>query len=335
MPAGLGGGGWLNIVFETALGTYLPPSTAGSVWVPILSESLHYTEDKYYSEQIRQQTIDSDVSPSYYHIEGDITMEVDVNYMPYFLHASRHTITKTGAVAPFTYKYVPSQAGSATTAASGNVSRSASMTVLRNGIGFGYGGCIVNSWEFTIEGGVLRVTMGILGCNEQTPGALGTPAWIDPALFGADAHSIYVAASGTAPTFGAVSNDFNGYTFNSNFNGSAQNRIIANRAATYIAYGKTEATYNTELDFISKAEYDNFKASTTRAIREESLRGGATFTLAPQAIRIDVNRSTYDAYDINLGGIGDLIMAGVTGHVLGIAGGNPYSIECKTPVDIV
>lgn len=335
MPAGLGGGGWLNVVLETAMGTYLPPTTVGSVWVPIISESLHYVEDKYYSEQIRQQTIDSDVSPSYYHIEGDIVIEVDMNYMPYFLHCSRHSITKTGAVAPFQYDYVPSQAGSASTAASGAVARTASMTVLRNGVGFGYSGCVVNTWEFTIENGVLRASMGILGLSEQQPGALGSPAWIDPALFGADTHSIYVAAAGAAPTFGAAAIDFNGYTANINYNGAAQNRIVPNRAATYISFGKTEMTYNTELDFVSRTEYDNFKASSLRAVRLESLRAGAvSFAAAAQAFRLDVNRSAYDTYDIGLGGIGDLIMAGVTARALAVAGGAPYRISVKTPVDI-
>jgi hypothetical protein len=33
-----------------------------------------------------------------------------------------------------------------------------------------------------------------------------------PELFGADAHSIYVAASAASPAFGAASVDFNGFT---------------------------------------------------------------------------------------------------------------------------
>lgn len=334
MPAGLGGSGYLALTFETVYGTYLPPTTAGTVFVPILNESLHYVEDKYYSEQIRQTTIDSDVKPSYYHIEGDIVWEVDAAFLPYFGYCSRHSITKTGAADPWQYDFIPSQAGSASTAASGAVARSASISVIRNGIGFGYGGCIVNTWEFTIEDGVLRCTMGVLGTSEQTPGGLGSPVWTAPELFGADAHSVYVAASAVSPTFGAASTDFNGFTANMNYNAAAQNRIIANRAASYVSYGKTEAGYNTELDFVSKAEYDNFKAASTRAVRLESLRGGATFALATEAVQITFNRSAYDSYDIGLGGIGDLIMAATTGRALGIAGGNPYQISCKSGATI-
>lgn len=334
MPAGLGGGGWLAIALEDVMGTYVPPTDAGTVWVPILNEALRYTEDKYYSEQIRQQTVDSDVSQSYYHVEGDVVMEVDVNYLPYFMHCSRHSISKTGAVAPFEYAYTPSQAGSASTAASGNVARTASITVVRNNIGFGYAGCVMNTIEFTIENGVLRATMGVLGLSEQEPAGLGTPTWIDPELFGADAHSVYVAASAVTPTFGSNDTNFNGFTANINYNGAAQNRIVPDRAATYISYGKTEMTYNTELDFTSRAEYDNFVGSTQRAIRLESIRGTDPYATADEAFRLDVNRSAYDTYDIGLAGIGDLIMAGVTARALGIAGGVPFRISVKSPVDI-
>jgi hypothetical protein len=254
--------------------------------------------------------------------------------LPYFGYCSRHSITKTGAADPWQYDFVPSQAGSASTASSGAVARSASISVIRNGIGFGYGGCIVNTWEFTIEDGVLRCSMGILGTSEQTPGGLGSPVWTAPELFGADAHSVYVAASAVSPTFGAASTDFNGFTANMNYNAAAQNRIVANRAASYVSYGKTEAGYNTELDFVSKAEYDNFKAASTRAVRLESLRGGATFALATEGVQITFNRSAYDSYDVGLGGIGDLIMAATTGRALGIAGGNPYQISVKSGATI-
>lgn len=334
MPAGLGGAGYLAFTFEAVVGTYLPPTTAGTVFIPILSESLHYVEDKYYSEQIRQQTIDSDVKSSYYHVEGDIVMEADAAFLPYLLYCSRHSITKTGAADPWTYDFIPSQAGSSSTAASGAVARTCSLSVIRNGIGFGYGGCIMNTIEATIENGVLRFSFGVLGVNEQQPGGLGTPVWVQPELFGADAHSVFVAASAVSPTFGAASTDFNGFTANFNYNAEAQNRIVANRGASYISYGKTEAGYSTELDFVSRAEYDNFKAATTRAVRLESVRPSGTFAASTEGVQITFNRSAYDSYDVGLGGIGDLIMAATTGHALGIAGGNPYQITVKSGATI-
>ena len=81
MPAGLGGGGSVGIAFETTMGTYVAPTVFG----PILDEDFIYTESKYYSEQILQTSIVSDVNSSYYHIEVPINMEVDPPFIPYFL----------------------------------------------------------------------------------------------------------------------------------------------------------------------------------------------------------------------------------------------------------
>jgi hypothetical protein len=335
MPAGLGGGGWVAISLETAMGVYQPPVTAGTVWVPILDESFVYTEDKYYSPQIRQQTIVSDVQQSYYHIEGDIHMEADPNFLPYFLYCSRHNITKTGAAAPFVYKFTPGSQGSVFTGTGANA-RTASITVVRNGVGFGYAGCVAAGYEFTLDNGVLLVTFNMLGLSETDVGSLGTPVWVDPKLFGAASHSIFVAASAVTPTWTSNNVNFNGFTFTANFNGAAQNRVVPNRAATYISFGETEANYNTELDFIDKTEYTNYKNASTRAVKLESLRNAAVdFATATEAFRIQINRTAYDSYTVPLSGMGDLIMATTTGRAIGIAGGSAYAIEVKTSVDIV
>jgi hypothetical protein len=336
MPAGLGGGGALAVALEATMGTYVQPTTAGTVWVPILNESLAYTEDKYYSAQIRQETMVSEVKRSYYHVEGDIELEVDPKFIPYFLYAGRHTIAKTGATAPFTYRYVPSSSGSAFTGAGASTPKTLSITVIRNGIGFGYAGCAVNSFEFRIEDGVLVATLGILGLTEEEPTpSLGTPAWTAADLFGADAHSIYTAAAAVAPTFGTTPLvNFNGFSFGVDFNGEAQNRIRPDRGASYISFGETEANYDTELDFEDRDDYNNFRDSNTRAISLESIEGGATFALAPRAFRIDANRSVFDSYEVGLGGMDELIMASVTGKVLGLAGGSGYAIEVKSAADI-
>lgn len=325
MPAGLGGGGSVGIALESTMGTYVAPT----VFTPILSETLKYTESKYYSEQIRQQTIVSDVKSGYYHVEGDVVMEADPNFLPYWLHCSRHNIAFASGV----FTYTPSSAGSASTAASGTVARTASITIVRNGIVFGYSGCAVTGYEWTIEDGVLRVTFNVLGLSEavQTD---PTEAWVAPNLFGADAHRIYLAASAVTPTFGAIDTGFNGFTFRANHNGEAQNRIQAQRSASYISFGITEAEIESELDFLSRTDYDNMVANTTRAIKMESTNGGATFALATTAVRLQANRVSYDAYDIGLAGMGDLIMAGFTGRQIGIAGGDAYKIDIKTPVTI-
>jgi hypothetical protein len=328
MPAGLGGGGKVGVAFETVMGTYVAPT----IFVPILSESLVYREEKYYSEQIRQQTMVSDVKPGYYHVEGDIEMEVDPTNHPYWLYASRHTITKTGA-GPYTYKFVPSSAGSASTAASGAVPRTMSITIVRNGVVFGYCGCTVGNFEYTIEDAVLRCTMTVLGLSEAVQSA-PSPTWSAPNLFGADAHHVYVAASATTPTFGAADTGFNGFTFRANYNAEAQNRIVSTRSASYISFGITEAEFESELDFLNRTDYDNFVNNVQRAIKLESTNGGATFAAATSGIILQGNRVSYDTYDIGLEGMGDLIMAGFTGRAVGITGGDAYEIQVKSVANI-
>ena len=328
MPAGLGGGGSVGIALESTMGTYVAPT----VYVPILSESLRYTEEKYYSEQIRQQTIVSDVKSGYYHVEGDIEMEADPRYLPYFLYASRHIIAKTGA-GPFEYKFTPGSQGSASTAASGAVSRTASITIVRNEVVFGYAGCVVGGYEFMVEDGVLRVTLNVLGMSEAVQ-SNPSETWLAPDLLGADAHRVYLAASAVTPAFGAVDVNFNGFTFRANFNAEAQNRIHAQRSASYISFGITEAEIESELDFLDRADYDNMVANATRAIKLESTNGGVDFASATSAVRLQANRTSYDAYDIGLEGMGDLIMAGFTGRIIGITGGDAYQVEVKSPSNI-
>lgn len=328
MPAGLGGGGKVGVAFETTMGTYVAPT----VFTPVLSESLRYTEEKYYSEQIRQQTIVSDVKSGYYHVEGDIEMEVDPNNIVHWLYGSRHTPSKTGA-GPYTYKFVPSSAGAASTAAGASAAKTLSITVVRNNVVFGYTGCVVGGWEFTVEDGVLRVTMNVLGLAEAVQ-ASPSPTWIAPELYGADAHRVYLAAAAATPTFGAVDINFNGFTFRANYNAEAQNRIHAERSASYISYGITEAEVESELDFLDRTDYDNMVNNTQRAIKLESTNGGATFAAATSAVRLQANRTSYDVYDIGLEGMGDLIMAGFTGRIIGIASGDAYQIEVKSAVNI-
>jgi hypothetical protein len=328
VPAGLGGGGSVGIAFETTMGTYVAPT----VFVPVLSESLKYTEEKYYSEQIRQQTIVSDVKSGYYHVEGDIELEVDPNNIIHWLYASRHIIAKTGA-GPYEYKYTPGQQGSASTGAGATVAKTLSITVVRNGIVFGYTGCTVGSFEFMVEDGVLKATLNVLGLAE-TVQADPTESWSAPLLFGAETHNVYLAASAASPTFGAVDVNFNGFTFRANYNAEAQNRIVAARSASYISFGITEAEIESELDFINRTDYDNMVNNTTRAIKLESCNGGATFAAATTAVRLQGNRVSYDAYDIGLEGMGDLIMAGFTGRCVGITAGDAYQIEVKSAVSI-
>jgi hypothetical protein len=332
MPnADIAGNGAVWVGIETTYGTPVDPSAAGvGVWVPIISEDLAYTEPKYYSPQIRQSAIVSDAKQSYYHVEGTIVMEVDSNYLPYFLYASRHSVAKTGT-GPFIYTATPTNVGSTYP---GGSAKGLSIVTERNSVTYLYSGCVVNTWEFSIQDGVLRVSMGMLGLAEQDTSGAVTPSWVAADLYGADAHSIYVDAAGTAPAFAAADVTFNGFTWSANYNGAAQNRIVPTRSATYISYGEIEGTYQTELDFTSKTEYNNMKSNTFRSLQLRSLNGGSTLAASTDGVQITSYRSNYDTYVVGLSGIGDLLMAQVTGRLIGITGGVPFKIECKGTPDI-
>jgi hypothetical protein len=329
---GLGGGGSVGVAFETVMGTYVAPT----IFVPVLSESLEYTEDKYLSEQIRQQSIHTEAKPSYYHVEGDIELEVDPSNIVYFLYAGRHTITKT-AGPPAVYKFVPNSAGTASTAAGVTVPKTLSITVVRNGEVFGYTGVALGGFEFSVDTdtGVLMATLNMFGLAEAVA-ADPTEAWIAPDLLGADSHRVYLDAAGIAPTFlNPVDVNHNGLTFSANFNPTAQNRVRADRGASYISFGITEGTLSAELDFLTRADYDFFKATNKRSLRMESLNGGATLALATSGVRLQANNYFFNTYSVPLEGMGDLVTADTEGRMLGITGGDAYEIHVKSPANIV
>src|SRR5438309_3480486 len=103
MSIGVGGQGYLGVAVETTPGSYVLPTKS----IPILSENLIYTEDRYISPAIKAQTIATDVKQSFYHVEGDIDLEVDTDTIVYFLHAARFAVAKT-LTGPYKYVYTPS-----------------------------------------------------------------------------------------------------------------------------------------------------------------------------------------------------------------------------------
>jgi hypothetical protein len=323
---------WVGL--ETTYGTPVDPTDSGvGVWMPVLDEALVYAETKYYSPQVRQQSMVSSVVPAPYHVEGPLHFEVDANYLPYLLYASRHTVTKTGT-GPYVYSAVPTGLGATYP---GGTARGLSILVIRNGVNFLYSGCVIGEFAFTLNNGVLECTATVLGLAEQDASGAATTSWIDPQLFGADAHSIYVDAAGLTPAFAALDVNFNGYTMTINHAAEAVNNINPARSANFIKYGVTEATLTTTLDFVDKTEYNNFKASTLRSIKLESNRpggAGSTFAASTEAVRITNYRTAYDAYTVSTRGMADLVSADVTMRSLAISGGAGYKIECKSPVNI-
>src|SRR4029077_12927976 len=126
--------------------------------------------------------------------------------------------------------------------------RGLTIVVVRNQQAFMYSGCVVTQYAFTIENGVLRCTLTILGLAETDTSVEPvdpsvSASWVNANLLGAAAHSVYVDTAGLTPAFATPDLTFNGYTFTANYNGTAQNRLTNARSATYVSYGEIEATY--------------------------------------------------------------------------------------------
>lgn len=334
MAAGLGAGGAVGIALETAAapGTWVTPA----LWVPVTDETFTYNEDRYFSEAIRQQTISQAAKQGFYHIEGGLNMEVDTRSLPYFLHASRLGVTKTGAGTPWTYKYQPTSGAVIPT-----TNRTLSVTILRNGVWFGYSGCVVGSFELTVDAGVLKLNItSLLGLADIPSATIGTPTptFTSPQLLGAAAHSIALgdnalatpAAGVTAMTGATVSTKFNGFTFTDNENAEAQNRITPTRAATYISFGITEAQVATQLDFDDKTDYNHFLATDSKRMQFISSNS------ANDKVVINIYNSVFDEYPVSLGNWGDIIMADTVLRVLSSGGANPgFDINVVSTTDLV
>lgn len=322
MTYGLGAGGALGIALETsgAPGTWVAPAVS----VPITSESLTYTEARYYSAAIRQQTVANDVRQGYYHIQGDVSMEVDTRWLPYFLYGSRWGVTKSGS-GPYIYTCVPS---STATVPSSN--RTLSITVLKNGAVFAYSGCQVTQMVFTITNGILMCTLSILGTTDNASESF-TPSFASPPrILSAATHQITLVdgatTTGTITTTPVV--NFDGFTATINDNGAVQNRIISSRAAAFISYGITDLSITSSLDFLDKTEYTKYLA-TARKSGQLLSTGNTTGVVSGHDIfQIDWFDLVYDVYNVELGNWDSLVMAQTTFRGVASGGTNP-------PADII
>lgn len=327
MAPGIGATSFVSLAFEATKGTYVAPT----VYVPVLRDTLKYTEAKYYSPQLRQQVLDAEVKSGYYHVEGEVEVEVDTNTFIYFLYASRHVIAKSGA-GPYVYTITPITAGTTSTAAGPTTAKTLSITCQRNTEVFGFTGCTVGQYEFTVDAGVLKCTLSIVGEGEAEEAA-PVPTWIAADILGADSHNVYTGASGVTPTF-AQDLTFNGFTFSVNHNAEARNNIRSQRSASYVKYGKTDLEVRSELDFDDRTEFDNMKNAATQAIKLESTVGGAAYSASTDGILLQCNRVAWDTYDVDVDSIEDIVAANFVGHGLVQVGGDSYQIGCKSAISI-
>lgn len=304
MAPGIGANGILGIAHEVTPGVYVAPTK----FIPITNESLKYIQDTVWRRPIRQSADVIGAVQGNSHVEGDIEMEAFEDVVPYFLYCSRTLVVKSGAT-NFLYTVTPTAAAIP--------ARTMSITVVRNGIVFAYTGCVVSSYTFTIDNGLLKFNCSLLGRDETVQSA-PTPTWPTTVPFGAGQYNVQI------PTATQVF-DADGFEFQVDDNAEAQFRLKdTGRSAQFVNFGERSVQITTERDFDTRTEYDAFKALTSQDITILASKG------VNNSISIDMPVSIKDTYEVGLSGEGDLLRAAITYIGVANASGIAYTIVVKT-----
>jgi hypothetical protein len=248
------------------------------------------------------------------HIEGDISCEVTEDTLPHLLRAARGALVKT-LTGPFLYTFTPN--------AVAVPAKTLSITVVRNGVAFGYVGCVISSQEYTIDDGVLMATFSIVGSDEADE-ALPTPTHVLTAPYGAGQYNLQI------PTATQV---FDTDTFTLSIDDSAepQFRIKDSRGAQFVKFGERTVELSVERDFEARTDYDAYKALTAQGVLLKAIK-----TATVEEIDFLVPAAIKDSYEISgLTGQADLIRASISYQgVYNAATSKSYEIKMWTDEDI-
>lgn len=292
----------------TAPGTY----TAPTKYFPFLSESLITSQDTVWRRPIRQSADVLGAVPGNFHMEGDLSLEALEDVVIYFLYASRTTVVKSGT-GNYTYTVTPTSAGVAT--------RTLSITIVRNGIVFGYTGVTLSSFTFGVNDGLLTFDASLMGRDEATQ-STPTPTWPTSTPFGAGQYSIEFP-TGTPVT------DTDTFEFQVEDNAEPQFRLKSTgRGADFIKYGERNVTLSAERDFLDRTDYDAFKALTAQSVTITATRSAnnSISILAPVAIK--------DSYEVTAPGQGDLVRASISYQCVMDATGKSWQIVINTQENV-
>lgn len=282
MPFGIGAGGIVGIAFETTAGTY----TAPTKFFPIVSENFMFNQ-----EVTKRRVIRGIASPlgsvkGNGIVSGDLTMEVLPSVFPWFLYASRTTVTKTGA-GPYNYVAVGNSNGSFSTA------RSLSITIVRNGIVFGYTGCIVSSTELSVKDGIYTANYKLVGMDEAVQSA-PTPTWATDTPFGMGGYTLKF----DTVTDATVSD----MTISVEDNGVGEFRLAGTTGADVVRFGENTTKVSVTRDFINRTEYDKYRALTAEAFELTAVNGA-------ESVKFEMPVAVMSSYEIGLANPGDLVRA--------------------------
>ena len=286
---GIGASGVIGIAHETTYGTYVAPVK----YFPITGESLQFSQATIWRRPVRGTADVVGGIPGNFHVNGDISFEVLEDVLPWFLYASRNTVTKAGAGADKTYTTTPLHTGTVA-----SPTRSLSITVVKNGIVFGYVGCVVTQQSYTVDNMVLMATMSILGADEAVQ---STPTASFPTTepFGPGKWDLEI------PTATDIS-DADTFTITINDNGDPQWRLRASRAAKFIKWGERDVRMTIDRDFDSRTDFDAFKALTAQSVTLKATKSATNYVHFKMASTI---KNSYAVSSI--GSQGDLIRSSV------------------------
>jgi hypothetical protein len=296
--------------FNSALsyGSY----TAPTKFFPFNTESLKFDQATVWRRPIRQSVDVVGGVPGNVHINGDIDMEALEDVVVYFMLATRATPTKTGA-SDKVYSFDPDP--SATPA------RSLSLTVVRNGIVFGYTGCVVSQFSFKPSDGLLMFNVSIIGSDEAVQ-SLPVATWPTTTPFGAGQYEVNIA--------GTQMFDTDTFEFTVNDNAEPQFRLKdTGRGAQFVKFGEREAKITTERDFFNRTEYDAFKSLTQEVIYIKAHKSATNYIKASAPVSIK------NTYEVGLSSQGDLVRASIDYMNTIDGSGNSYTVEIGTQENIL
>lgn len=283
--------------------------TAPTKYVPFISENLTSVQQTIFRRPIRQSADVIGAVPGNFNVEGDLSLECMEDISIYFLYASRVNIAKTGTTPNYTYTITPSPAAIPP--------RTLSITVVRNGIVFGFTGCVVSSYTFTQNNGIMMHNMKIIGRDEAVQ-SVPTPTWPTTVPFGAGQYSIEI------PT-GSPVLDTDTFTFNVDDAADPQFRLKSTgRGAQFIKYGERKVELSLDRDFQDRTDFDAFKALTSQDITITASKG------INNSISVQMPTIFKDTYEVQNSGQGDLVRAAIKYIGAIDATGKSYQITVKT-----
>jgi hypothetical protein len=305
----IGATGVLGVAFETTAGTYVAPSK----FFPINSESLMIVQDNIKRRPLRGVNDIIGIVAGRSSVKGDITFELNEDVLIYFLDCMRLNGVKTGTTPNWVYTWTPFHGAIP--------NKTMSITVVRDGIVFGYVGCLVDSLSIdAADNGIVTCKASILGLDEAVQSA-PTPSYNTNVPYGPGTYNVQI------PT-GTQVFDMDKFTFEVNDAAVVQWRLQTSKAASFINYGERTVSYKTERDFTSRTEYDTyFRAATTESGLTVLLSKGTN-----NSVQITLPKPQPDDFNVGqLSGQGTLIRSAVTyDAVYDLTTSESYGIVVKT-----